>query len=72
MDDKHFTFWGSLDVICRMIEEIPAPFKHLWDAGHYRMLPQEVKRMRAYQKRLRKADKAISATLKAFDNLNQK
>lgn len=65
-------FWGTLDVSARTLEEIPKDFQSLYDAGHHRMRPDDVKRMKNYLTRIRRADRKISATLKMFDNLNIK
>lgn len=70
MENK-ITFWGTLDVAARTVEEIPPKFDELWKAGQYRMRPEDVKRMKAYLSRLATAERKVKATLKMFDSLNK-
>ena len=70
MENK-ILFWGPLDVSARTAEEIAPQFDELWKSGHYRMRPEDVKRMKKYLTRLAVAERKIKATLKMFDNLNQ-
>lgn len=68
-DRDRITFWGSLDVAARTMEDIPEPFQELWDEGHFRMRAEDIKRLRVYLLRIHRADRKISAIIKCFDTI---
>lgn len=72
VERKDNSFYGTLDVAARTLEDLVPKFQALWDSAQARMRPDDVKRMKTYLSRVAAAEKQIKATLKMFDDLNKK
>lgn len=71
MENK-VTFWGTLDVTARSLEEVPNPFQNLFNRGEYRMREEDVKRMESYLRRIATSLKQTRHTLSLFKSINKK
>lgn len=67
MDDKAKIPYGALDIAARELEDASKDFDSVWQGGHQRMRPEDIDRVKKYQKRIATAEKSIKATLKLFE-----
>lgn len=69
MPEKNNYHFGEIDQCVRILEMIAPSYEKMWEAGVYRMRPEDIKRLGEYLSRIKLSHSRLRDTLKLFEQL---